>query len=150
MVEHLADLLGDFPGETNRTRCFLHIVNLVAQTLKKQFDLPKKGNKGNGNGSNSEPSVDEELAELAANIELEEDDTQVGMAQTDVEADNMDGWVDEVAALSVEERTRHDQAVRPLRIVLVKVRVVYWFHFLSDIVFYSFASLHTRSFTRLR
>jgi hypothetical protein len=72
------------------------------------------------------------------------------MAQTDVEADNMDGWVDEVAALSVEERTRHDQAVRPLRIVLVKVRVVYWFHFLSDIVFYSFASLHTRSFTRLR
>jgi hypothetical protein len=123
MVEHLADLLGDFPGETNRTRCFLHIVNLVAQTLKKQFDLPKKGKKEDGNGSSSDPIVDEELAELATNIELEEDDTQVGMAQMD--ADNMDGWVDEVAALSVEERTRHDQAVRPLRLVLVKVRVVY-------------------------
>ncbi|KAG1722531.1 hypothetical protein EDD22DRAFT_760423, partial [Suillus occidentalis] len=41
MVNELSDLLEDFPGETNRTRCFLHIVNLVAKTLIRQFDVPK-------------------------------------------------------------------------------------------------------------
>jgi hypothetical protein len=101
MVEHLSGLLDDFPGEANWTRCFLHIVNLVAQTLKKQFDLPKKGS-----GRDSEASIDEELAELAANIELEEEDTQAGVVEMD--ADNTDGWVDELTALSVEERTRHE------------------------------------------
>ncbi|KAG1871907.1 hypothetical protein C8R48DRAFT_556663, partial [Suillus tomentosus] len=38
MVNELSDLLEDFPGETNRTQCFLHIVNLVAKTLIRQFD----------------------------------------------------------------------------------------------------------------
>ncbi|KAG1760280.1 hypothetical protein EDD22DRAFT_757666, partial [Suillus occidentalis] len=41
MVNELSDLLEDFPGETNRTRCFLHIINLVAKTLIRQFDVPK-------------------------------------------------------------------------------------------------------------
>ncbi|KAF8443710.1 hypothetical protein L210DRAFT_3313983, partial [Boletus edulis BED1] len=34
----LADCLAHFGGETAQTRCFLHVINLVAKTLVKQFD----------------------------------------------------------------------------------------------------------------
>jgi hypothetical protein len=43
MIDELVDLLPRFPGQANRCRCFLHIVNLIAKTLLKQFDVPKKG-----------------------------------------------------------------------------------------------------------
>ena len=35
MIDKLADLLDDFPGEANRTRCFTHILNLVAKNIIK-------------------------------------------------------------------------------------------------------------------
>ncbi len=38
MVAHMAHLLPSFASEMSRTRCFLHIVNLVAKTLMHQFD----------------------------------------------------------------------------------------------------------------
>jgi hypothetical protein len=42
MIEKMADVLTDFPGSPNRTRCFNHIINLVAKTVIKSFDTPKK------------------------------------------------------------------------------------------------------------
>jgi len=43
MTPHkLADLLDDFPGEANRTSLsFMHILNMVAKFVIKQFDVPK-------------------------------------------------------------------------------------------------------------
>ena len=41
MIDKLADLLNDFPGESNRTRCFPDILNLVVKSIIKQFDIPK-------------------------------------------------------------------------------------------------------------
>ncbi|KAG2031558.1 hypothetical protein BDR03DRAFT_875694, partial [Suillus americanus] len=41
MITKLADMVGHFGGKTARTRCFLHIVNLVAKSLLKQFNVPK-------------------------------------------------------------------------------------------------------------
>ena len=41
MVDELADLLEDFPGESNRTRCFTHIINLIAKSIIKPFNVPK-------------------------------------------------------------------------------------------------------------
>ncbi|KAG2139887.1 hypothetical protein BD769DRAFT_1310192, partial [Suillus cothurnatus] len=38
MITELADMVGHFGGKTARTCCFLHIVNLVAKSLLKQFD----------------------------------------------------------------------------------------------------------------
>ncbi len=38
----MAALLQAFPGAANRTRCFAHILNLVAKCIMKQFDAPKK------------------------------------------------------------------------------------------------------------
>ncbi|KAG2029754.1 hypothetical protein BDR03DRAFT_803603, partial [Suillus americanus] len=38
MITELVDMVGHFSGKTVRTRCFLHIVNLVAKSLLKQFN----------------------------------------------------------------------------------------------------------------
>ncbi|TFK47878.1 hypothetical protein OE88DRAFT_1608415, partial [Heliocybe sulcata] len=38
MIKELPNLLPDFPGDANRVRCFLHIVNLVAKSILKLFD----------------------------------------------------------------------------------------------------------------
>ncbi|TDL13591.1 hypothetical protein BD410DRAFT_698087, partial [Rickenella mellea] len=41
MVSVLADTITAFPGSANRTRCFAHILNLVAKSIIKLFDVPK-------------------------------------------------------------------------------------------------------------
>ncbi|KAG2105170.1 hypothetical protein BD769DRAFT_1309338, partial [Suillus cothurnatus] len=41
MMTALAENVAHFGGDTAQTRCFLHIVNLVAKSLLKQFDVPK-------------------------------------------------------------------------------------------------------------
>ncbi|TDL16424.1 hypothetical protein BD410DRAFT_702142, partial [Rickenella mellea] len=41
MTSKLAEILDTFPGAANRTRCFAHILNLVAKSIIRQFDLPK-------------------------------------------------------------------------------------------------------------
>jgi hypothetical protein len=72
MVESLKNLLEVFPGESNRTWCFDHIVNLIAKSIIQQFDLPKtKGNE----------SFDEVLCELmvtAVDLDKEELATREG------------------------------------------------------------------------
>jgi hypothetical protein len=67
MVEKLANLIEEFPGAPNRTRCFTHIVNLVAKTVIQQFDLQKKS------GSEVDHlEAEKELQDLAAGVDLEE------------------------------------------------------------------------------
>ena len=39
MINELSRLVPKFPGATNQTRCFLHILNLVVKSVIKQFDL---------------------------------------------------------------------------------------------------------------
>ena len=41
MIEHLTILINTFPGATNQTRCFTHILNLVAKSVLCQFEAPK-------------------------------------------------------------------------------------------------------------
>ncbi|KAF9220144.1 hypothetical protein BS17DRAFT_652896, partial [Gyrodon lividus] len=38
MTDKLTNLLAHFGGEAGRTRCFLHIINLVVKMLIKLFD----------------------------------------------------------------------------------------------------------------
>jgi hypothetical protein len=118
MIDHLEDLLEDFPGDANQTRCFLHVVALIAGTLKKQFDLPKKGS----------VDLDKELTTLAKNIEEEEADTR-NCLELDEDDDDMEGWVDELENMSIEERAEHEKSVRPLRLLLAKAR--HFFHHLQ-------------------
>jgi hypothetical protein len=66
MIKEIANLLDDFPGPANQTRCFAHVLNLVVKSIIKQFDLPKS------KGDASLDDAAKELLALAGNIELEE------------------------------------------------------------------------------
>jgi hypothetical protein len=57
LVAELADRVAYFAGDTNRTRCFLHIVNLVAKSLIREFDTSKS--KANGSVSSGDKELDE-------------------------------------------------------------------------------------------
>jgi hypothetical protein len=123
MIEHLAVLLETFPGAPNQTRCFAHILNLVAKTVLRQFEAPKKGKAGK--------AVDGK--ELAAVIdEIEGDDDKASESGTidgdeyddvddDVVDDDDDGLPDELEELSEEELSRFKESVKPVRLVLTKV-----------------------------
>ena len=65
MIDELADLLNDFPGESNRTRCFGYIFNLVAKSTIKQFDVPKAQ-------ADVLNHAAKELAALAFDLDIEE------------------------------------------------------------------------------
>ena len=74
MIEELADLLEAFPGAANRTRCFMHILNLVAKRIIKQFDIPK------AQGDEVLDDVAKELATLAIDLDMEERLSREGLS----------------------------------------------------------------------
>ncbi|PBK85576.1 hypothetical protein ARMGADRAFT_891383, partial [Armillaria gallica] len=49
MANDLANCIPSFPGQAHRVSCFAHIVNLVAKSLLRQFNTPKKANGNSGN-----------------------------------------------------------------------------------------------------
>jgi len=97
------DLLGDFPGESNRTRCFTHILNLVAKSIIKQFNVPKAQ-------ADVLNHAAKELAALAVDLDIEEQIAREGHSGEDEgnsdenEDDSLDGWTDVRAELSDEKR----------------------------------------------
>jgi hypothetical protein len=142
MIEELANLIDDFPGPANQTRCFLHILNLVVKSIIRQFDLPKSkkksGNDGGDNGSDNGRGDDgddgddefltaldqetEELLKLGADIDLEEEITAGAGEETDTtEDDNEEGWVDEREEMTEEELSELERSVQPVRLLLTKV-----------------------------
>ena len=87
MIEELADLLNDFPGPANQTRCFTHVLNLIVKSIIQQFDSPDTKN---------DKHLDEatnKMLSFAGNIKFEEDNL-AGDDEED-EDDNVKGWVDE-------------------------------------------------------
>jgi len=121
MIEELADLLKNYPGEAGRMRCFTHIINLVAKSIIRQFDIPK------GKADSALDDTERELRELAEGIDLEDLRMQGEREDDDNEDDDLDenddGWIDEREALDVADREELDAAVRPVKLVLVKVSV---------------------------
>lgn len=115
MVDELAKTIPSFRGERSRTRCFAHIINLVAKALLRQFDLPQK------KADDALDEAAEELHRLAADIESEE---MVAQADDAEDADDEDGWEDMRQQMSPEEREELQKSVDPLRLVLVKVRQI--------------------------
>jgi hypothetical protein len=116
MIDKLGDRLETFAGAQNRTRCFAHIINLIAQTVIRQFDIPKT--KGGG-------LVDEamkELRVLAEDIDIEELLTRANNTHKDGDNDdNLEGLVNEWSGLSTGDLEELEADVRPVRRVLVKV-----------------------------
>ena len=113
MISELANLLEDFPGPANQTRCFTHVLNLVVKSIIRQFDLP---------AAQEAHILDEatrELSKLALNIELEDENTED--EGTDEEDDNCEGWIDERLSMTEEELDTLNKSVQPVRLLLTKV-----------------------------
>lgn len=119
MVSELETLLPSF-SSVNHTRCFLHVNNLVARTLVKQFDAPKSIS---GQAIDKD---DERIIALAGDMELEDRVTRERLLEeagddSAEDNDDVDGWIDERVALSQAEREGLRNATRPVKMVLVKV-----------------------------
>lgn len=117
MIDKLLQYLPNFPRPANQTRCFTHTINLIAKSLLQQFDIPKK------KAAITNNMIEQLILTLAAEIEFDEADTKMNTDGPDGD-DNVDGWVDEIAALTRAERAELNESVQPVRLVLVKVGVV--------------------------
>jgi len=118
MIDELGDLIKSFPGDTNHAQCFNHVIALVAKSAIRQFDVPK------GQADAALDEAERELRDLAEGIDIEDEMTQGEWeipGDDDDDEENGDGWVDEVATLSIADREELEVNVRPIRLVLVKV-----------------------------
>jgi len=127
MVEHLSTLLDDFPGAANQTRCFSHILNLVAKSILRQFDAPKKNTGDNGDGSKDLDDAANVLAGLAQELELNEpavDDNETdddNEGDLDLTNDNNDQGDVSHEGLSDEDVLELEASLTPVRLMLAKV-----------------------------
>ena len=110
MIQELETLTPEFAGFASHTRCFLHIVNLVAKSMLRQFDAKKVTIKRD---SEMAALADELAEEEAMADEIEDDD--------DKEVDNEDGWIDEMESRTEDERIKIEDSMQPVRLALAKV-----------------------------
>jgi hypothetical protein len=120
MIDKLAELLENFLGPSNHTRCFLHIINLVAKTLLKQFDLPEKA------AEDALDDAEKELLDLADGLDHEPlasemSASELGDEENEPQNDNMEGWVNKMQKLSEDECGELLDEIQPIKLVLVKV-----------------------------
>lgn len=123
MTDHLAAKLKAFGGQFARTRCFLHILNLSATGLIRQFDVKAVGDM---------EEADDDVRELLRHVrELEAEEQELagelesgevgGEGDDELFGDDDESWVDEVEALEGEELQQFEREVRPVKMVLTKV-----------------------------
>lgn len=122
MIDRLRWTIDRFGGAQTRTRCFLHTVNLVAKSMLKQFDVPKK---------NVEAAIDEAektLLALAEGLDQEEAELRAGGQVPDSSEgftdEEIEEYVNEAEVLTDEEQERLREDVASVRLLLVKVSVV--------------------------
>ena len=147
MIEKLADLLSDFPRAANRTRCFTHILNLVARCTMRQFDSPKSKQRGGQDDDVANDSEDEDLRdlhealwELEGEVEAEDDKTMKNERVGDEE-------IDEVRkGMTAREIKDLERDIKPMRLVLTKVNLCNPIA-TSQLTRFSFARLPTQSKT---
>ena len=121
MIVRMSNLLISFLGDANRARCFNHVIAVIAKSAIHQFDIPK------GQADAVLDEAESELRELAEGLDIEEEQTKGEWEgpdnEEDEEGEDPDGWVDEVAGLSVADHEALEENIRPVRLVLVKVGV---------------------------
>ena len=122
LVNSLEDLVNSFAGPANQIRCFAHVINLVAKTILRQFEVGKPG----AGRETVDAEAEAILADLAAGTDLEglyDDDGAAGSEEDDGASldDDVDGWIDERDDLSEEEREELRESVLPVKLALAKV-----------------------------
>src|SRR5258708_25370288 len=71
MNSELVNILTDFSGQANHICCFTHIINLVAKSLIKLFEVKKK------NQYDVLTNAENDLQQLADIIDMEDLETQI-------------------------------------------------------------------------
>ena len=96
----------------------MHILNLIAKSILKQFDLPKA-------------KVDEALdaaawalADLAGDIEVEEELMGDDLVGDDEDDDSSEGLADIWGEMSAEKIVELNESLQPMHLVLVKANSV--------------------------
>ena len=112
----MAKLLQTFPGAANRTRCFTHILNLVAKCIMKQFDAPKK-KKDAEDDDNNDDDID------AADLQVALDELEEELEDERIDKDGI-GEFDIRIELTEEEVEALEETVKPVRRVLTKVSLL--------------------------
>jgi hypothetical protein len=119
MLNHLGEILEEFPGRANQTRCFAHTLNLSAKAIIKQFDIPKT------RGGDDLDEAAEALATMAKDLDLDDRVEQQTRAAEDGDNDEedqpLDQWVDFRDGLTEEEIKELDRSLQPVRSALSKV-----------------------------
>ena len=113
MITELTNLLDEFPGPVNQTRCFMHVLNLVVKSIIQQFDLLKS------KGDVVSDEAMKELLTLAGNIEFEEEELARSEGE-EVEDDNVEGWIDECMLMTEDKLEELEESVEPLQLLLTK------------------------------
>jgi len=113
-------LLEDFPGASNQTRCFLHILNITVKAMIKQFDVLKTKD------SAAMDKAAQALASLAEGLETKENDAYEAQEYADDEADDppLDRWIDFGDGLTNEQRKEIELSIRrfrPVQTMMTKV-----------------------------
>lgn len=135
MIDELGSIIDAFPGAANQTRCFLHIINLVAKSILRQFEPPKARNKD----LLSEGA--KELAALARDLGSVDEHNGEDNDADGLEDDDEDGKKDEHEGMNDEEIAELEECVQPVRLVLAKAS-----HFKLSFSLFT----HTRSWLQLR
>ena len=119
MIDELQQLLTSF-SKVNHTRCFLHVNNLVAQSIVHQFDVPTHSKMSivdptNPNNHLYISDIDHEEQEMHEALLR-----NAGMEEVE-EDDDTNGWVDEMATLTEAKRKVVEEGLQPIKLLLVKV-----------------------------
>ncbi|KAK2460515.1 hypothetical protein APHAL10511_007468, partial [Amanita phalloides] len=125
MIKELGISLPDYLA-VNHTCCFLHIINLVAKSIVKQFDLGDCKKKPAGSGDNKLALLDnqEELDEDEE--ELDEDEVIIddleAITEPDATIDNIDNdSAEDQPYLSENECIVLSKSIKPIKLVLAKL-----------------------------
>ena len=112
-----------FAGTASHTRCFLHIVNLIAKSLLSQFDSKKMADNGDNKLRElAKECVEEEAAyleQITSNLNDEEIDEESD-EEINVD-DNDEGLVDEAGELTDAQWIELERSLQPVKLALVKV-----------------------------
>ena len=122
MIENLADRLNNFPGAANQTRCFLHILNLTAKSVIKQFEVPKKKLNEAGQDKNDFGEAVDALQALSA--EIEDDEPSDFDNDEEAKDDDDEGLEDERQGMTEEDVAMLEEELLPARRMMTKVLII--------------------------
>ena len=141
MVESLATIMADFPGEANRSRCLAHIVNLVVKIILRQFDVSRKKKKnkdipfdttGNGDDEDREmiAEVEDEVEKMERILDKEEKEMDDGDEDDDEDKTTLVRDIETMESAMEEEIEEVSKLAKPVCQVLYKVSPIFFSVFL--------------------